>query len=131
MIKYTTLVCPGAETSVYRLQLRLQPKVSAPAGSGSSSATLSGTLVKMYLDKPRSRCWGKNSHMDGLRPYTPLRFYLVRPISPCRRSFPIIYILQKTSVQIYSRLVQNLLDQRENEHYRLNQNENEDNYFEV
>jgi hypothetical protein len=35
MIKYTTLVCPGAgaETSVYRLQLqlRLQPKVSAPA----------------------------------------------------------------------------------------------------
>ncbi len=49
MIKYTTLVCPGAKTSVYRLQLRLQPKVSAPAGSGSGSATLSGTLVKMYL----------------------------------------------------------------------------------
>jgi hypothetical protein len=44
MIKYTTLVCPGAgaETSVYRLQLRLRPKVSAPAGSssGSGSATL-------------------------------------------------------------------------------------------
>ncbi len=41
MIKYTTLVCPGAgaETSVYRLQLRLrlQPKVSAPAGSGSAT----------------------------------------------------------------------------------------------
>jgi hypothetical protein len=39
MIKYTTLVCPGAgaETSVYRLQLRLWPKVSAPAGSGSAT----------------------------------------------------------------------------------------------
>jgi hypothetical protein len=39
MIKYTTLVCPGAgagaETSVYRLQLR--PKVSAPTGSGSAT----------------------------------------------------------------------------------------------
>jgi hypothetical protein len=44
MIKYTTLVYPGAgagagaETSVYRLQLRLRPKVSAPAGSSSGSA---------------------------------------------------------------------------------------------
>jgi hypothetical protein len=41
MIKYTTLVCPGAgagaKTSVYRLQLRLRPKVSAPAGSGSAT----------------------------------------------------------------------------------------------
>jgi hypothetical protein len=50
MIKYTTLVCPGAgaKTSVYRL--RLQPKVSAPAGSGSATLhqgipTLSGTVL--------------------------------------------------------------------------------------
>ncbi len=51
MIKYTTLVCPeaGAETSVYRLQLRLRPKVSAPVGSSSGSATLSLTVVSDQL----------------------------------------------------------------------------------
>jgi hypothetical protein len=45
MIKYTTLVCPGAgaETSV---RLRLQPKVSAPAGSG--SATLVFPKIKAW-----------------------------------------------------------------------------------
>jgi hypothetical protein len=51
MIKYTTLVCPGAgaETSVYRLQLRLwlQPKVSAPAGS--RSATLPLTVFNFSI----------------------------------------------------------------------------------
>ncbi len=39
---YTTLVWPGAgaETSLYRLQLRLRPKVSAPYGSNSGSLRL-------------------------------------------------------------------------------------------
>ncbi len=43
MIEYTTLVLPGAgaETSVYRLQLHLRPKVPAPCGSSSGSTTLS------------------------------------------------------------------------------------------
>jgi hypothetical protein len=49
MIKYNTLVCPGAgagaETSVYRLQLRLRPKVSAPAGSGSATLFASSTYL--------------------------------------------------------------------------------------
>jgi hypothetical protein len=52
MIKYTNFSLPwsrsrepgaGAETTVYRLQLRLRPKVSAPAGSG--SATLHDILT--------------------------------------------------------------------------------------
>jgi hypothetical protein len=70
MIKYTTLVCPGAgagaETLVHRLQLRLRlrPKVSAPAGSrsGSGSATLILVHVLMGLGSP----WvGTINHDDG------------------------------------------------------------------
>jgi hypothetical protein len=64
MIKYTTLVCPGAgaETSVYRLRLR--PKVSAPAGSG--SATLVHRIGRIRFRTKSLRiqntvCQGANS----------------------------------------------------------------------
>jgi hypothetical protein len=54
MIKYTTLVLPGAgaraETSVYRLQLRLWSKVPAPCGSGSTTLHIYiYTYIHIYI----------------------------------------------------------------------------------
>jgi hypothetical protein len=53
MIKYTTLVCPGAgaKTSVYRLQLQLRPKVSALAGSGSATLILGITQKVIIIEE--------------------------------------------------------------------------------